>query len=91
MIKGQLDQSQNDVALIKDNIEIRTVVADVLNFFEEMGYAAKSGAADLQTLEPFSGLAVDYYRTTQAWIHYRQKETQDGWKEFEWLCDQWKT
>ena len=79
-------------ALLKGDMEKRTVVADVLNFFEEMAYACRSGAADLTTLRTvFNFVALKYYRTARPWIEFRRKEeSAQAWAEFEWLCDQWK-
>lgn len=79
-------------ALLEHDIDKRTVVADVLNFFEEMGYAVRSGAADSRTLAgQFSFIAAKYLRVARPWIEFRRKESAKAWAEFEWLCDQWKT
>jgi hypothetical protein len=77
--------------LLKVDIAKRTVVADVLNFFEEMGYAVRSGAADPKTLGViFDFVALKYYRVARPWIEFRRRESAKAWSEFEWLCDQWK-
>lgn len=82
------------VALIKDDVVRRTIVADVLNFFEEMGYAAKSGAADCETLrESFYSVVLKYFKIARPWIEHRREpplSSTTAWTYFEWLSDQWK-
>jgi hypothetical protein len=81
------------VVLIEHDMPKRTIVADVLNFFEEMGYAARSDAADLATLrQSFHYLSLTYFRLTRPWIEFRRSPVGAGtaWSNFEWLCDQWK-
>jgi hypothetical protein len=92
LIDGMLADPSGVPALLKGDMEKRTVVADVLNFFEEMAYACRSGAADLTTLRTvFNFVALKYYRTARPWIEFRRKEeSAQAWAEFEWLCDQWK-
>lgn len=72
----------------------RAVVASVLNFCEEMGYAARTGSADKETLEAlFKGLYLRYFKATRPWIEFRRTGaggSAKAWSHFEWLCDQWK-
>lgn len=90
-----LDQLERDpnaaVAALQGDISRRATIAAVLNFCEEMGHAAHSGAADITTLEKlFKGLCLKYYRVTRPWIELRRGDNARAWREFEWLCDQWK-
>lgn len=91
LVDSLLSDPSGVPALLSGDIAKRTVVADVLNFFEEMGYAARDGSADLETLRAlFRGVCLRYYTATRPWIDYRRKESKNAWSQFEWLCDQWK-
>jgi hypothetical protein len=84
---------QNLPEFVAADMERRTVVADVLNFYEEMAYAARRGTADITTLrELFDTVVLDYYETYRPWVAHRRKA--DGkptaWEHLEWLYDQWK-
>jgi hypothetical protein len=76
------------------DMEKRAVVASVLNFCEELGYAARTRAADMKTLEElFKGLCLRYYKATRPWIEFRRtgsNGSSKAWSHFEWLHDQWK-
>lgn len=83
----------NQVCNILEDAEKRTVVADVLNFFEVMGYAVRSGVADLTTLQKiFRRMVEDYYAAVQPWIDHRRREKAHPtlYEHFEWLRNQWK-
>lgn len=82
------------VALFAD-MDKRSVVADVLNFWEEMAYGVKTGAVDKDTIQHlFGGLSQRYMRAVRPWIEFRRvggtTTHPRAWCNFEWLCDQWK-
>jgi hypothetical protein len=91
-LSDEMDASAHGlVVLIQHDIPRRTIIADLLNFFEEMGYAAYSKAADLPTLQAvFKSVALDCYERTTPWIKNRRATNRHAWKNVEWLCDQWK-
>lgn len=93
-----LDEFRKDPAAtqrsLQQDLTKRTVVADILNFFEEMAYSAISGAADMDTLqEMFDHVCLDYFSTLRPWIEIRRKETgsKGAWGQMERLCDLWKS
>lgn len=78
-------------ATLATDMAKRAVVAAVLNFCEELGYAARTKTADIETLKDlFRGLYVRYFKATKPWIDYRRADNPKAWSQFEWLNDQWK-
>jgi len=70
----------------------KAVAADVLNFFEEVGYAARSGVIDMGTLKNVHrSLVIHYFSTILPWIEKirRDKHQPTAYEHFEWLSDQW--
>lgn len=91
----ELEGKTNDEVceIIRPSLEKRTLIADVLNFFEEMAYAARGGVADLATLEQICGtIVVRYFEAIRPWlVRYRtEKHQPTAYEHFEWLSDQWK-
>jgi hypothetical protein len=91
----EIEQRNGDQVcdVVKSDIKKRTVVSDVLNFFEEMAYAAKSEVADVETLrEIFGSIAVRYFNQISPWIHrYRTDKNQSSaYIHFEWLYNKWR-
>jgi len=81
-------------AELQKSHERRTVVVDVLNFFEELSYAGQSGVADLSTLKAlFRTILERYFSALKPWIekHRNDKHQPTAYEHFEWLRDQWKT
>ncbi len=71
----------------------QTVAADVLNFFEEVSYAARTGVADMETLRQIQhSVVVHYFSTISPWIEKRRrdKKQQTAFEHLEWLANQWK-
>lgn len=71
----------------------KAIAADVMNFFEEVGYAVRSGVADIETLKnTHRSIVVHYYSTISPWINKirRDEHQQTAYEHFEWLRDQWK-
>lgn len=90
-IEGKTDDQVCEV--IAPHIDKRTVIADVLNFYEEMGYAARSGVVDLETLKQlFKSIVIRYYTSIRPWIEkYRKEKHQEtAFEHFEWLKKQWE-
>lgn len=72
----------------------RTVAVGILNFFEEMCYASRSGVADAETLKNIlKTITVRYYSAFQPWIEKYRKDRHQGtaYEHFEWLWKQWKS
>lgn len=74
-----------------DHLEDRTTVADVLNFFEEIGYAVDAGVADEKTLRAiFEGIVFKYYRLLYPWISQEQERSgRPAFAYFERLRNRW--
>lgn len=93
-LTGEIERNPGGiVALIKDDLDKRTTTVNIMNFFEEAGYSARSGLADLPTLKACLGaLAVRSFKITRPWIDYRRESDRvsTAWNHFEWLADQWK-
>jgi hypothetical protein len=71
----------------------RTVATDILNFFEELAYAAESGTADIDTLRNLlRSVVVRYFDAMLPWIerHRRDKHQPTAFEHLEWLRNQWK-
>jgi Domain of unknown function (DUF4760) len=87
------EQNANEVCAILEDMHKKTVAADVLNFFEELAYAARSGVAEMETLKNIHrSIVVRYYSVISPWI---DKIRRDGpqptaYEHFEWLRNQWK-
>ena len=79
--------------LLANDEHKKTVAADVLNFFEELAFAVRSGFADNETLKKIHrGLALHYYSVISPWINRIRKDNhqQTAYEHFEWLRDAWK-
>lgn len=90
-LEGKTDDQICEI--IRSSLENRTVIADVLNFFEEMAYAARGGIADLATLKQICGtIVVRYFEAIRPWLaRYRtDKHQPTAYEHFEWLSGQWK-
>ena len=71
----------------------RTVATDVLNLFEELAYAARSGVADIETLRNVLRSIVErYFSAMEPWItrHRRDKHQPTAFEHLEWLRNEWK-
>lgn len=71
----------------------KTVAADVMNFFEEVAFAARSAVADMETLKNVHrSIVVHYYSTISPWIEKvrRDRRQPTAYEHFEWLTNQWK-
>ncbi|PYU48167.1 MAG: hypothetical protein DMG48_21220 [Acidobacteria bacterium] len=94
-VLDELDAKTDDEIcdFIRGEHKNKTVVADVLNFFEEMSYAAKSGVADTLTLRNiFRSIGVRYYTSLSPWIdRYRKDKHQPtAYEHFQWLTNNGK-
>jgi hypothetical protein len=92
---NELDGKQNHEAckVLLDDPHKQTVAADVLNFFEEIAYAVKSGVADGETLKKVHrSIVVRYYSTISPWIESvrRDQNQPSAYEHLEWLKNQWK-
>jgi len=87
------EKDAKEVCAILQDQHKKTVAADVLNFFEELSYAARSGLADLETLKNIHrSIVIRYYSTISPWV---EKIRRDGpqptaYEHLEWLRNQWK-
>ncbi len=87
------EKNANEVYAILENKHKKTIAADVLNFFEELSYAARSGVAEMETLKSVHrSIIVRYYSALSPWI---DKIRRDGpqptaYEHFEWLRNEWK-
>lgn len=78
---------------LKGNHKKRTTVADVLNFFEEMSYAAKSGVANEETLRLLLPSVVErYFSAIWPWVERLRTDRHQPtlYEHFEWLRNKWK-
>lgn len=87
------EKAAHEVCLVLQDHHNKTIAADVLNFFEELSYAARSGVADMETLKQIHrSIVVRYYSAMMPWI---EKIRRDGpqptaYEHLEWLRNQWK-
>jgi Domain of unknown function (DUF4760) len=95
--RGVLDEvdgkTGDEVCEILRDRQKRTVATDVLNFFEELAYAARSETADIETLRNILRSIVErYYSAMSPWIdrHRRDKHQPTAFEHLEWLRNQWK-
>jgi hypothetical protein len=73
--------------------ETRTVVVEVLNFFEEAALVANIDYADDATLKAyFLGALTDYFTTLEPWIkqHRASKSRPNMWCEMENMLSRWR-
>jgi hypothetical protein len=79
--------------VLTEDTDKRTTVADVLNFFEEVGYAVDAGVADEETLKAiFSGIVQKYYRLLYPWIaSIQETQARPAYAYFEKLRNRWVT
>lgn len=81
-------------AILKISHPKRTTTADVLNFFEEVSYAARSGVADVETLRFLLRSVVErYFSAIWPWVEHRRTTRHQPtlYEHFEWLREQWKS
>lgn len=87
-------KEESEVCKLLDNDHgRRTVAIDVLNYFEEVAYAARSGVADLETLKNVHrSITIHYYSAISPWIDKRRRDRHQptAYEHFEWLKEQWK-
>lgn len=86
-------KGEDEICGIMENHEKRTVAADVLNFFEEVSYAARSGVADMKTMHSIMGSILErYFAAVQPWIerHRTNKHQPTAYEHMEWLRDEWR-
>jgi hypothetical protein len=86
-------KTEDEVCTILEDHAKRTVAIDVLNFFEELSYAAKCGVADMETLREILGsILVRYFSAVYPWIerHRRNKHQPTFCEHMEWLRNEWK-
>jgi hypothetical protein len=77
---------------LTQNPELRTIVVEVLNFFEEIGLASNMGLADDETLERyFYGALTSYHSCLEAWIqrHRASIARPKMWIELEQMLTRW--
>lgn len=80
------------VAIFKRDAATKTAVSDILNFFEEMAYAARVGVADITTLKKtMKSVVVHYWSISDAFIeqHRTDKSQPSAHEHFEWLAKKW--
>jgi hypothetical protein len=93
LVKEVDGKPPNEICSILEDLVKRTVAVDILNFFEEMSYAVKTGVVDDDILRKlFKSVCIHYFSCIQAWIvEYRQKKNQPlAWEHFEWLKNIWQ-
>lgn len=95
-VLAELDKQTDEKIweIVSSDAHYRTVVADVLNFFEEMAYGAKSGVADADTLKKLCGSVIErYFSTVRPWIERRRNEMHHPtlYEHLEWLRNLWKS
>lgn len=76
--------------MISASAEHRDHVNQLLNFFEEVGYAAKRDKIDAMMVGDLMGTAIrTTYTNLQPWLgEYRRQNSQPtAWEHFEWLCN----
>jgi hypothetical protein len=85
-------ENENDVCdILEADGHKKTVASDVLNFFEELAYAARSGVADMDTLKNVHrSIVLRYYAAITPWIARIRRDQPTAYEHFEWLRDQWK-
>ncbi|MFZ0819447.1 MAG: DUF4760 domain-containing protein [Candidatus Acidiferrales bacterium] len=87
-------QTEAEICRILDgDLHKTTVTVDVLNFFEEVAYATRTGVADIDTLRNIHhSIVVHYFTTISPWIDKRRrdKKQQTAFEHLEWLANQWK-
>jgi hypothetical protein len=77
----KLEPAQTIQKLTED-AAARTVVTDVLNFFEEVAQAVNSNAADEALTQRLLGETIrDYYGTVLPWVNLRRTTRPDAWVE----------
>lgn len=93
LLEEMKEKNSEEVIGILHSHEKRTVAVDVLNFFEEAAYAARTGAADIETMKGMFRTVVErYFSTPQSWVdrHRKEKHQTTLYEHLEWLRDQWK-
>ncbi len=61
--------------IVHSDAEKKTIVVDVMNFYEEMAYAARSRVADPETLKKIFGSIVErYFSMMFPWLEKYRKE-----------------
>jgi len=78
-------------ALKAENVQMN--IRHVLNFFEEVAIAVRTGHVDEELLaNAFAGLIIRAYNALGAWIteHRRLTGRQKVWAELQWLYERWK-
>jgi len=85
-------KNENEVCdILQNDHHKKTVASDVLNFFEEVAYAARSGVAEIETLKNVHrSIVVKYYSAISPWILRIRRDQPTAYEHFEWLRDQWK-
>lgn len=81
------DDPAGGLQTLESDFHRRAVLADFLNFFEEVGFAAKSGAADSDMLaELFRTSCNSYYSAAARWIAAKRSAgSPAALSNFEWL------
>lgn len=89
-LKGKSDEEV--VAIIRNDPKNADLVAEVLNFLEEVGFNGKIKYDDMDTLRGlFRSLVLGYYAAIEAWITEQQGEQETAYEHFKWLRNQWKS
>jgi hypothetical protein len=69
----------------------QTVASDVLNFFEELAFAARSGVAEMDTLKNVHrSIVIRYYSAILPWIARIRRNQPTAYEHFEWLRNKWQ-
>lgn len=91
--REKIKPAEQVVELLENDVDKRSVVVDVLNFFEELAISVDSGLADEEMARRyFRTTAVQCFATWEPWVRaYRDKRVRHStWKELETLTGEWK-
>jgi hypothetical protein len=77
--------------VIGDDPEKRITVSDILNHWEQVGYAAKRERIDVRAASDLMGSVIRRtYEILQPWLeeHRRQAGQPTAWEHFQWIYEQ---
>lgn len=86
--------SQDIIKSLDEDEKVRTVVFEVLNLWEEVGYAVRESRTEIYMVENLFGSAyLNSYRLAQPlFAEHRRKHNQPtAWEHFEWCCKEMET
>ena len=90
VIAGQIEgkSAAQITEIVAGNADNRVIVGELLNFFEELGYAVRRERIELEMMRDLMGTVLKgTYRRLQPWlVEYRRLNSQPtAWEHFEWL------